>query len=344
AVSSTESEYIALASAARESVWLKRLLEELSYPQTAPTTIHVDNQSAIRLAKNPEMHQRTEHIDVKYHYSRNLVEDEQIDITYIPTENQLADCFTKPLAKGKFEQNVKEIGMKRTNSESEPISPRKLPRTTLTSMMWTMMTVLFMCLITTNVTTEKATPLLWRKSPIPVITGYHQVNLMVSFLSPCELISTASIHTSLTPEAMKRCNRIYQDMFLGELQKMCPRKKWTEVLQGETNQALDRNKRFLVTLTAILICVVIASAGLGIAGTTMAATNRNRITDLKTLQEAQQKTLNELEQKIKSNTENIRRLQNSFNEAITSIQGLQHDHDELKGKLISTNYDPYLTT
>ncbi|CAG7723345.1 unnamed protein product, partial [Allacma fusca] len=61
---------------------------------------------------------------------------------------------------------------------------------------------------------------------------------------------------------------------------MCPRKKWTEVLQGEKNQALDRNKRFLVTLTAILICVVIASAGLGIAGTTMAATNRNRITDL----------------------------------------------------------------
>ncbi|CAG7831358.1 unnamed protein product, partial [Allacma fusca] len=70
----------------------------------------------------------------------------------------------------------------------------------------------------------------------------------------------------------------------------------------------------------------------------MAATNRNRITDLKTLQEAQQKTLDELEQKIKSNTENIRRLQNSFNEAITSMQGLQHDHDELKGKLISTNY------
>ncbi|CAG7717395.1 unnamed protein product, partial [Allacma fusca] len=51
------------------------------------------------------MHSRTKHIDVRYHYIRELVEDDQITVDYIPTTEQLADGLTKPLMKGKLEEN-----------------------------------------------------------------------------------------------------------------------------------------------------------------------------------------------------------------------------------------------
>ena len=61
-----------------------------------------DNQSAIRLVKNPELHQRTKHIDTRFHFIRQHYEAKDIDILYIPTEKQLADPFTKPLPNPRF--------------------------------------------------------------------------------------------------------------------------------------------------------------------------------------------------------------------------------------------------
>ncbi|CAG7821978.1 unnamed protein product, partial [Allacma fusca] len=101
AMSSTEAEYIALASAAREAIWLRRFLNELGYHQDQPTTIFVDNQSTIKLAKNPELHSRTKHIDVRYHYTRTLVEAGEIQVEYTPTTSQKADGLTKALMKSK---------------------------------------------------------------------------------------------------------------------------------------------------------------------------------------------------------------------------------------------------
>ncbi|CAG7637709.1 unnamed protein product [Allacma fusca] len=111
ALSSTEVEYIALASGASEAVLLRSLMQELDFPQSERTQILVDNQTAIRLVKNPEMHSRTKHIDVRYHYIRELVEDEQISVDYIPTTEQLADGLTKPLMKGKLDENRSGLGL-----------------------------------------------------------------------------------------------------------------------------------------------------------------------------------------------------------------------------------------
>lgn len=61
-----------------------------------------DNQSAIHLIKNPVFHQRTKHIDVRYHFIRELQENGDININFVPTENQLADPFTKPLPNPRF--------------------------------------------------------------------------------------------------------------------------------------------------------------------------------------------------------------------------------------------------
>jgi len=80
ACSSTEAEYIALADAAREAQWLRCFLEELQFTQQNPTTIHVDNQSTIKLAMNPEFHKRTKHIAVRYHYTRQLITEKIIKV------------------------------------------------------------------------------------------------------------------------------------------------------------------------------------------------------------------------------------------------------------------------
>lgn len=107
--STTESEYIAASDAARETVWLRGLLAELKVPCIKPTILYVDNQSAIKLVQRKDSHKRTKHIDVRYHYIRELVESNQLMVEYIPSDKQLADIFTKLLPKDRFVLGSKEL-------------------------------------------------------------------------------------------------------------------------------------------------------------------------------------------------------------------------------------------
>src|SRR5206468_3113460 len=111
ALSSTESEYVALCEAAIEAIWLRNFLEELGFPQHEPTIVRVDNQSAMKLARNPEFHKRTKHIEVRFHFSRSAIEQKKITLEYISTEEQQADIFTKPLQKTKFETMREKISV-----------------------------------------------------------------------------------------------------------------------------------------------------------------------------------------------------------------------------------------
>lgn len=72
----------------------------------------VDNTSAVKLIKNPEFHQRSKHIDVRYHFLRDLYNRGEIDITYVTSEEQLADICTKALPKPRFECLRKKLGLK----------------------------------------------------------------------------------------------------------------------------------------------------------------------------------------------------------------------------------------
>ena len=112
AASSTEAEYIASASAAKEAVWLRQLLREIGlfvnprlYPEKPLplTPMYVDNQGTIVLTKNPEYHQRTKHIDVQYHLVRERVERGDITVTYTFTAEMTADILTKSLSRIKHE-------------------------------------------------------------------------------------------------------------------------------------------------------------------------------------------------------------------------------------------------
>ena len=95
--STTESEYVAAHLASNEIVWLRGLLNDLGYPQRSPTALYCDNQSAIRLVRNPVFHKQSKHIDLKYHIIRAQQAEGHIKITYICTNDQLADVLIKPL-------------------------------------------------------------------------------------------------------------------------------------------------------------------------------------------------------------------------------------------------------
>ena len=103
ALSTTEEEYVAACYTVKELIWVKRLLHD-STPTAQTTVLHVDNQIAIRLIKDPEFHKRSKHIDIRYHFIRDMYEEKEFELEYVGTSKQQADIFTKPLTKNTLQR------------------------------------------------------------------------------------------------------------------------------------------------------------------------------------------------------------------------------------------------
>lgn len=105
ALSTCEAEYSGQTQAAKEAIWLKSLLSQLTGDDQylKSVVIYGDNQGAIALAKNPRFHARTKHIDIQTHYIRDSIATKQVALEYVPTENQIADGLTKPLPRDAFQ-------------------------------------------------------------------------------------------------------------------------------------------------------------------------------------------------------------------------------------------------
>lgn len=103
-LSTTEAEYVTASQACKEAIWLKKLLKSMGYECEESTVIYVDNQSAIRLVKNPEYHKRTKHIDLRYHYIREKAIAKEICVRYVSSVQQKADIFNKALPKNRFKE------------------------------------------------------------------------------------------------------------------------------------------------------------------------------------------------------------------------------------------------
>jgi hypothetical protein len=96
-LSTTEAEFIAAAFCACQVVWLRRIFETLGKHQDKPTVVHCDSSSAIKLAKNPVMHGRSKHIDVRFHFLRELIKAGTVEMVHCNSQDQIADIMTKPL-------------------------------------------------------------------------------------------------------------------------------------------------------------------------------------------------------------------------------------------------------
>ena len=111
-LSSTEAEYIAAARATQEATWIHTFLSEIGHPLKKPITLYVDNQSAIKLIQNPVAHDRTKHIDIKYHFIRDAQARGIIKVEYCPTNDQVADVLTKPLPHEKHKHFTEQMGLR----------------------------------------------------------------------------------------------------------------------------------------------------------------------------------------------------------------------------------------
>jgi hypothetical protein len=119
AQSTAEAEYIAASAASREAVWLRKLLSDLFRTELEPTVIHCDNQSCIKLTENPVFHDRSKHIEMRYHYIRDMIQRKVLSLQYVPTAEQTADIFTKPLPLIKFAYFRDKLGVAENTSLAE---------------------------------------------------------------------------------------------------------------------------------------------------------------------------------------------------------------------------------
>ena len=111
ALSTAEAEYVALSSTAQESLWLQQLLVDLTKEPTKSVVIYEDNQSAIIMAKDPQFHGRSKHIDIKYHFIRERVTNRSLELKYCKSANMVADIMTKGLTGERFEKLRKMTGL-----------------------------------------------------------------------------------------------------------------------------------------------------------------------------------------------------------------------------------------
>lgn len=105
------AEYIAAHACTREVVWFRRLLEGLRLQQTSATVLYLDNAAAESLVVNPVHHERSKHVDIKFHYTREKFASREIRVEHIASMDQLADIFTKILPVKRFETLRRLIGL-----------------------------------------------------------------------------------------------------------------------------------------------------------------------------------------------------------------------------------------
>ena len=111
ALSSAEAEYMAVSTALCEAIWLRKLLVNLFKRRMEATRVLCDNQSCIKLSKNPIFHDRSKHIDIWCHFVRDCVQRGVVQLSYIPTGAQVANILTKALGRTKFAYFREKMGM-----------------------------------------------------------------------------------------------------------------------------------------------------------------------------------------------------------------------------------------
>ena len=110
-LSTTEAEYIVACSSYSEAIWIHKLLVGLFHAKIDAIDIYCDNQTHIKLTEKPMFHNKSKHIEIKYHYIRDIVQRGVVKLQYVPTKERVADVLTKPLSHVNFECFQDNIGL-----------------------------------------------------------------------------------------------------------------------------------------------------------------------------------------------------------------------------------------
>lgn len=115
ALSSTESEYMALAEGAKEAIYLRSFMREIGLQQLCEVILYNDNRGAELLAQNPVYHSRSKHIDLRYHFVRQSIEEKQLVVRHVSSDEMCADFLTKALPRAKHLSCVLRVGLCNAN-------------------------------------------------------------------------------------------------------------------------------------------------------------------------------------------------------------------------------------
>ena len=99
ALSTCEAEIIALSEAAKDVVYLRKLVRNLDAPEPTPTLLNTDSKSARDVSYNPEHHDRMKHVERRHFFVRDMVEKFELEVPFVPTDENVADFFTKAMRK-----------------------------------------------------------------------------------------------------------------------------------------------------------------------------------------------------------------------------------------------------
>lgn len=110
ALSTAEAEYVAASCYCTQLIWMRQMLDDYGIHKEGFLVL-CNNTSAISISKNPVHHSRSKHIDIRYHFIRDLVEDNVCNIEHIGMSEQLTDILTKPMESEKFERLRKGLGL-----------------------------------------------------------------------------------------------------------------------------------------------------------------------------------------------------------------------------------------
>jgi hypothetical protein len=111
ALSIEDAKYMETCEACTKAVWLRKLISDLFDQIPELTIIYCDNQSCIRLSGHPVFHERSNHIEIKYYFIRDKVKEGEVNLKYIPTDEQTTDILTKPLSRIMFAYFREKMGI-----------------------------------------------------------------------------------------------------------------------------------------------------------------------------------------------------------------------------------------
>ena len=115
-ISTAEAEYIAAAACCSQVIWMQNQLKDYGYNMKR-IPLYCDSSSAIRICHNPVQHSKTKHISLRYHFIKDHVEDENVELHFVHSQDQLADIFTKALDEKAFLKIVHGLGMMETTTD-----------------------------------------------------------------------------------------------------------------------------------------------------------------------------------------------------------------------------------